>query len=263
MASLLPLLYDLLPIIMPSEVHISRDRDLTPVFERAEGPPYHQRQPSPAPTDPPAPGHERQAALSAYDEQASSLVESDQGKSCEPIQLLDREESSATQPTPKPISTSDDGSRYSDNYTPCHPVPSAQVSGPRLFRKDAMVGVTDKMCATVLTVGPRSASAVRHHGEQDTIIYVTRGCGVLLISPALDPVRAIRADIKGEAPTREEEQPQRHELSPGDFVFIPAWTEHQVVNEAEEGDIVWVLIQSGGERVQVDLDGWGGERIQQ
>lgn len=129
---------------------------------------------------------------------------------------------------------------------------------------------------------PRSASAVHHHGEQgehgfcyrffpglypdkslsETIVYVTRGHGVLLTSPAVDPVRAIRADIKGEAPTREEEQPRRHELSPGDFAFIPAWTEHQVVNEADQGDLVWVLVHSGGERVQVDLTGWGGETTQ-
>lgn len=124
---------------------------------------------------------------------------------------------------------------------------------------------------------------MHHHGEQgehrlcsrffpgrqpnqslsDTIIYATRGHGVLLTSPAIDPVKAIRADIKGEAPSREEEQPRRHELSPGDFAFIPAWTEHQVVNEADRGDIVWVLVHSGGERVQVDLTGWGGETTQQ
>ncbi|KAL1882138.1 hypothetical protein Daus18300_000623 [Diaporthe australafricana] len=242
MASLLPLLHDLLPMIMPSEVHISHDRDLTPIFERAEGPPYHQRQR----TD--ARENKRQSGLSAHDDQASFLVGSDQGRSCEPIQLLDREENSAGQPTPGLISA------------PCQPTPRAQASGPRVFRKDAMLGVSDKMCATVLTVEPRSASGVHHH---DTIIYATRGCGVLLISPALDPVRAIRADIKGEAPTREEEQPRRHELSPGDFAFIPAWTEHQIVNEADEGDIVWVLVQSGGERLQVDLNGWGGERVQQ
>lgn len=124
---------------------------------------------------------------------------------------------------------------------------------------------------------------MHHHGEQgehgfdpralpglcpnkplsDTIVYVTKGHGVLLTSPAVDPVRAIRADIKGEAPTREEEQPRRHELSPGDFAFIPAWTEHQVVNEADQGDIVWVMVHSGGERMQVDLTGWGGETARQ
>lgn len=99
---------------------------------------------------------------------------------------------------------------------------------------------------------------MHHHGEQDTIVYATSGNGLLLTSPTVDPVRAIRADIKGEEPTHDEEQPRRHNLCPGDFAFIPAWTEHQVVNEADEGDVVWILIHSGGERVQVDLAGWGG-----
>lgn len=122
MASLLPLLHDLLPMIMPSEVHISHDRDLTPIFERAEGPPYHQSQ-----AGSPAREHKRQVVSGAG---------SDQGKSCEPIQLLDREENSAGQPTPGLISA------------PCQPAPRAQASGPRVFRKDAMLGVSDKMCAT-------------------------------------------------------------------------------------------------------------------
>jgi hypothetical protein len=105
---------------------------------------------------------------------------------------------------------------------------------------------------------PGLAQLISH---PDTIVYATKGNGVLLISPAVDPVRAIRADIKGEGPSRDEEQPRRHPLSPGDFAFIPAWTEHQVVNEADEGDIVWVLVHSGGERMQVDLTGWGGETV--
>lgn len=84
---------------------------------------------------------------------------------------------------------------------------------------------------------------------------------MLLVSPSLDPVKAIKADFKGQAPTREEEQPRRHELSPGDFAFVPPWTEHQIVNEGDTGDVVWVVTRSGGEPVQVDLVGWGGERV--
>jgi hypothetical protein len=95
----------------------------------------------------------------------------------------------------------------------------------------------------------------------DTIIYAKSGHGVLLISPPLDPVKAIKAGIRGQAPTREEEQPRRHHLSPGDFAFVPAWTEHQVINEGDVGDVVWVVTRSGGEPVQVDLVGWGGERV--
>ncbi|KAI7781113.1 hypothetical protein LA080_015233 [Diaporthe eres] len=225
---------------MPSEVQISHEKDLTPIPERAEGPPYHQTQRTDHQMHLGSSESRRQAVLSTSDDPAGFQVESDQGTSCEPIQLLDREGDSAVQSASEP----------------CRPAPRAQASGPKVFRRDAITGVTDKMCATV---EPRSASAVHHHGEQ---VYVTSGHGVLLTSPAVDAVRAIRADIKGEAPTREEEQPRRHELSPGDFAFIPAWTEHQVVNEADEGNIVWVLVQSGGERVQVDLKGWGGETAQ-
>ncbi|POS69260.1 hypothetical protein DHEL01_v212346 [Diaporthe helianthi] len=227
MASLLPLLYDLFPIIMPSKVRISRDKDLIPIPERAEPPPYHQIWRDDARQE----DDQHKSDLNTTDDTAGLEVGPGKGRSPGPIRLLDREESSAVQPRP-----------------------------PTVYRRDAMVGVTDKMCATgalaiVLTVGARSASAVHHHGEQ---VYATRGNGVLLTSPAVDPVRAIRADIKGEAPTREEEQPRRHNLCSGDFAFIPAWTEHQVVNESDEGDIVWVFIHNGGERVQVDLVGWGG-----
>lgn len=94
------------------------------------------------------------------------------------------------------------------------------------------------------------------------MIYAATGQGVLLISPAVDPVKAIRADFKGEAPTREEEQPRRIELSPGDFVFVPAWTEHQAVNESNNVDLMWVVTRNGGEPLQVDLEAWGGDAIE-
>lgn len=71
----------------------------------------------------------------------------------------------------------------------------------------------------------------------------------------------LRADIKGEEPLSEEERPRRFELTPGDFAFVPAWTEHQVLNEGSETNVSWVLFYGGGEPLQVDLDGWGGGRI--
>ncbi|KAL7620546.1 hypothetical protein AAE478_009541 [Parahypoxylon ruwenzoriense] len=51
---------------------------------------------------------------------------------------------------------------------------------------------------------------------------------------------------------------KRHELSAGDFAFIPPWTEHQEINETDE-DVVWILIRSGPEPVVVWLTGWGGD----
>lgn len=55
-----------------------------------------------------------------------------------------------------------------------------------------------------------------------------------------------------------EERPQRHELNSGDSVFVPAWTEHQVCNEAAENDAIWILIQSGSRPVGANLTDWGG-----
>lgn len=132
MASLLPLLYDLLPIILPSEVQISHEKDLIPIPERAEGPPYHQTQRTDAQVDPGSWDNKRQAVLSTSDDPAGFRVESDHGRSCEPIQLLDREGDSAVQSAPEPR----------------HPAPRAQAGGPKVFRRDAIMGVTDKMCAT-------------------------------------------------------------------------------------------------------------------
>jgi uncharacterized RmlC-like cupin family protein len=58
-------------------------------------------------------------------------------------------------------------------------------------------------------------------------------------------------------PKGDDEEPERHALGPGDFAFIPAWTEHQAVNDAEV-DFHLVIIRSGGRPVEVNLTGWGG-----
>lgn len=99
--------------------------------------------------------------------------------------------------------------------------------------------------------------------RKDAIVYATSGHGVLLVGPSLDAVKALKADLKGEQVTGQEEQPGRIELGPGDSVFIPAWTEIQAVNEGLEGDVGWVVVRAGsGDPVQVDLDGWGGQRLE-
>lgn len=95
------------------------------------------------------------------------------------------------------------------------------------------------------------------------MIYATSGHGVLLLSPPVDAVKALRADLKGEDPAPLEEIPRRLELKAGDFAFIPAWTEHQIVNEhSDQGDVTWVLMRIGTAPIQVDLDGWGGATIE-
>ncbi|RYP62813.1 hypothetical protein DL770_009532 [Monosporascus sp. CRB-9-2] len=109
-----------------------------------------------------------------------------------------------------------------------------------MIRQGAVVGKSEKMCATVLIAKARCSSAVHHHGEQETIIYAASGKGVLVTNPDDDT-----------------ENLKRHELSAGDFAFVPPWTEHQEINETDE-DVVWILIRSGPQPVVVYLTDWGG-----
>ncbi|KAK6858794.1 hypothetical protein PG995_005358 [Apiospora arundinis] len=47
-------------------------------------------------------------------------------------------------------------------------------------------------------------------------------------------------------------------LSPGDFAFVPPWTEHQEVNDTDE-DVVWILIRNGPTPLVFYLTDWGGD----
>ncbi|KAK3939997.1 RmlC-like cupin domain-containing protein [Diplogelasinospora grovesii] len=166
MASLLPLIQDILPMIMPSSISVAKAADIVP------------------PTSSPASQNEQQQNGEA---------------------------------------------------------PGAGAGGVRVLSRNAVVGKTDKMCASVLVVKPKSASAIHHNGEQDAIVYAVSGKGALLSSPK-----------------DEGEDPVRFEIDQGDFAFIPAWTEHQAVNESEEEDMRWVVIRSGSHPVEVSLTDWAG-----
>ncbi|KAK2056524.1 cupin domain-containing protein [Colletotrichum caudatum] len=105
---------------------------------------------------------------------------------------------------------------------------------------DAVVGKSDKFCASVLTLNAHATSVIRHHGEQDTIVYMASGTGLLLVSPGAG------------------QTVKRHEISTGDFAFIPSWTEHQMLNESDD-DAVWIITRSGSQPVKVGLTDWGGD----
>ncbi|KAE9968468.1 hypothetical protein EG328_007547 [Venturia inaequalis] len=47
----------------------------------------------------------------------------------------------------------------------------------------------------------------------------------------------------------------RHDLGPGDFALIPAFAEHQEVNDSEE-DITWVIARGGRNPIVENLEGW-------
>ena len=109
----------------------------------------------------------------------------------------------------------------------------------------------------VLTARPHQNSTVRHNSEQgnpltlvsephsdlvDAIFYAVSGNGILAVSESVDS------------------DPKNHELSPGDFAFVPAWTEHQIKNETDE-DVVFLVIQSGPTPIRADLTDWGGDMV--
>ncbi|KAK4141326.1 uncharacterized protein C8A04DRAFT_14169 [Dichotomopilus funicola] len=114
------------------------------------------------------------------------------------------------------------------------------TTGVKVISRHAVVNMTDSMCTSVLVVKPGSSTSVRHHGEQETIIYAVSGKGSLLSQPRGD-----------------KEEPERHELGPGDFAFVPAWTEHQISNDSTV-DFHLVIVRNGGSPVEVHLTGWGG-----
>lgn len=50
----------------------------------------------------------------------------------------------------------------------------------------------------------------------------------------------------------------RTDLAPGDFALIPAYCEHQEVNEGDE-EVEWIITRSGKTPLAINLEGWGGE----
>ncbi|KAJ5577629.1 RmlC-like cupin [Penicillium hispanicum] len=103
-----------------------------------------------------------------------------------------------------------------------------------MVRKGAIIGKSDQLCALVMVAQPQSSSAVHHHGEQDTVVYAAKGYGSIVFDGGR----------------------QRKDLLPGDFAIIPAYAEHQEVNESD-GVVEWVITRAGSKPVTVNLDKWG------
>ena len=81
---------------------------------------------------------------------------------------------------------------------------------------------------------PHSGSAVHHHGDQDTVVFAFAGHGTIV----------------------SEGGNKKQKLAPGDFALIPAFAEHQEVNEGDE-EVVWCIVRSGKEPKVVNIEGWG------
>jgi mannose-6-phosphate isomerase-like protein (cupin superfamily) len=98
----------------------------------------------------------------------------------------------------------------------------------------AITSLSPSICASLMTALPHSASVIHHHGPQDTVVYAASGYGSIV----------------------SEGGKKRQDLAPGDFALIPAYAEHQEVNDGVE-EVVWVITRTGSEPVVVNLEGWG------
>ncbi|KAF2476596.1 uncharacterized protein BDR25DRAFT_277853 [Lindgomyces ingoldianus] len=109
----------------------------------------------------------------------------------------------------------------------------AQTEG--MIRMNAITDMSDQICGTVMIAKPHTASAVHHHGEEDTIVYAAKGHGAIVSGP---------------------NGSKRQDLVPGDFALIPAYAEHQEVNDSGE-DVVWIITRGGRNPIVHNLEGWG------
>ncbi|KAF2254937.1 hypothetical protein BU26DRAFT_514768 [Trematosphaeria pertusa] len=109
----------------------------------------------------------------------------------------------------------------------------AQTEG--MIRMNAITDMSNQICGTVMVAKPHTASAVHHHGEEDTIVYAASGHGAIVWGP---------------------DGSKRQELSPGDFALIPAYAEHQEVNDSDD-EVKWIITRGGRNPIVHNLQGWG------
>ncbi|KAK9791256.1 putative Cupin type-2 domain-containing protein [Seiridium cardinale] len=114
-----------------------------------------------------------------------------------------------------------------------------QTSGGQtegMERSNAISDLCDGICASRMIADPHTSSAVHHHGEQDTVIFCASGRGAIT----------------------SEGGKKKTKLETGDFCLIPAWMEHQEVNDGDE-KLVLCVVRSGRTPKVINLTGWDGE----
>jgi uncharacterized RmlC-like cupin family protein len=102
----------------------------------------------------------------------------------------------------------------------------------RLAAVSHAVAGSEKLWAGVMIAEPGTASAVHHHGDQETAVFVLSG----------------RSRVRwGGRMEREAD------LEAGDFFFIPARAPHQEINTSTDESVVWIVLRSAQEPVVVNL----------
>jgi len=92
-----------------------------------------------------------------------------------------------------------------------------------MIRQNALANLTDGICASRMIAKPHTASAIHHHEDQDTVVFAFSGHGAVV----------------------SEGGKKRQQLAPGDYALIPAYAEHQEINDGDE-DVVWCIVSIVG-----------------
>ena len=95
----------------------------------------------------------------------------------------------------------------------------------------ALVG-SEQLWAGVMIAEPGMASAVHHHGDQETVVFALSG----------------RSKVRWGSRLAQEA-----DLEAGDFLFIPSRVPHQEINPSADQSVVWVVMRSAQEAIVVNL----------
>lgn len=245
MAGLFALAQELLPMILPGSVQITRAADIRPASplldtaDRITDEPRETR----GPTERPARrsrsfGRDKTRPAVAVEQPDNAYGDFYEGG----------EEYHRT--TRTGLDGPDGAAKPSAVSSPPSPPPRLRLPGVSM--RDALVHKSDRMCATILTVKPTCSTVVFHNAEQECIVYAVSGTAILA---TLAEDHDAHDDSDSTVPPP---PPARHVLGPGDFAYVPAWVEHQVVNESTDTEVVWVVVRSGPEPTVVPLAEWGG-----
>jgi uncharacterized RmlC-like cupin family protein len=102
----------------------------------------------------------------------------------------------------------------------------------RLSAIAASHGIVSSLWAGIFVVEPLAKTAIHHHGEQDTVVYVLEG------------EACVRWGNFGEHSAT---------VGAGDFLHVPAWLPHQELNPSKEHLFRWVVVRSTPEPIVVNL----------
>jgi uncharacterized RmlC-like cupin family protein len=99
-----------------------------------------------------------------------------------------------------------------------------------------------KLWAGTVVVQPHSRTALHHHGELETVIYVVRGRARMRWGDQLEFCE---------------------EAGAGDFIYVPPFVPHQEINALPDKPCEAVVVRSGQDPVVVNLDIESPEAIEE